>query len=116
MSPPQNIILTIDIAHPPLRPEDAEMELERGLRTIESSENLRVLKIIHGYGSGGTGGTLKTLAQNWAFRKQKRCRAIYDGASLNPFSKDIQKLMVECGLSVNEIGGNNEGITMVWVK
>ena len=44
-----------------------EIEIERC-----KSEGIRVLKIIHGYGSHGTGGEIKRNLSNWLLLKKKQ--------------------------------------------
>ena len=110
-------ILTIDIAHPPLSAELAETVLDESLRTVDRSSQSRILKIIHGYGSSGKGGMLKTTVQNWTYRHRTEFRAIIDGADASPFDPDIQHMAAECNLSIqSDIGTANNGITIVWVK
>jgi len=85
------------------------------LRTFSLSSQQRVLKIIHGYGSGGKGGSLKTLVRNWAFMHQKRIREIIDGENLSPFNPVIQELIAETKLTLSDIGPPNEGVTILWI-
>jgi hypothetical protein len=111
-----NTILTIDIAHPPLHAVEAEAVLDDALRTFSHSSRQRVLKIIHGYGSGGKGGALKTLVRNWAFTHRNRIREIIDGENLSPFNPIIQELISVTRVTLNEIGSPNEGVTLLWIR
>jgi len=110
-------ISTIDIAHPPLSAEQAETVLDESLRTIQRSSHSRILKVIHGYGSGGKGGTLKTVVQNWTYKYRTKFRAIMDGERISPFDPEIQRMATECNLCIqSDIGSTNNGITIIWVK
>ena len=91
--------------------------LDETLRTIQLSASLRILKIIHGFGSSGRGGTLKTLARNWAYGHRTRIRVIIPGEDLTPFNPAIKELAAACHLSVgSDLGAPNDGITILWVK
>ena len=111
-----NTILTLDIAHPPMASGDAERELARALSKVELSASLQILKIVHGYGSAGKGGILKTVEKNWAYQMRSRFEDVFDGASLDPFVKPVQRMCSACGISYSDIGGGGEGVTVIWVK
>ncbi len=112
-----NSVYSIDIAHPPVHGEEAELLLSSALRKVQSSPTFRVLKIIHGHGSGGQGGTLKTVVQNWAFKNKSRIKLIIEGINLSPFNPDVQRLCSECNLQPSkDVGESNKGITLIWVK
>jgi hypothetical protein len=111
-----NSIHTIDIAHPPLPVAEAEVMLDDTLRTFSLSSQQRVLKIIHGYGSGGKGGSLKTLVRNWAFVNRNRFKEIIDGENLSPFNPIVQQLLSAVEVNLSDIGSPNEGVTIVWIR
>ena len=109
--------MTIDIAHPPLTGAQAEALLDDSLRMVNGSPLLRVLKVIHGYGSSGKGGSLRTVVGNWSYRNRNKIRASIAGESFSPFDGEAQHLGAECGTSVlSDIGPANRGMTIVWVK
>jgi hypothetical protein len=110
-------VMTVDIAHPPLTPDAAERELESSLRSARLSPDIRVLRIIHGYGSSGRGGSLKSVAQNWLYRKRSALRAVMTGEEITPFNPRAQELAVECRLSISaDLGPATEGMSIAWVK
>lgn len=109
-------ILTIDIAHPPLTSAEAEAVLDEAFRTIQLSSSLRVLKVIHGYGSHGKGGTLKTFVRNWAFTHRSRIREVIDGENLSPFNPTVQQLLSSLEIPSGDIGSPNDGITVLWLR
>ena len=109
-------ILTIDIAHPPLSSTEAETVLNQSLQEIRLSPKLRILKVIHGYGSQGTGGSLKTVVKNWIHTHHKSIISSIDGEELTPTNPQVQVLSAECDIMPGkDLGGPNEGITIVWV-
>ncbi|MBI1805410.1 MAG: Smr/MutS family protein [Ignavibacteriae bacterium] len=112
-----NIIYTLDIAHPPLPGAEAEAVLDEALRKAHLSSSLRVIKIIHGFGSSGKGGTLKTLVRNWMYRQRARIKSSIPGEYLTPFNPVVQELAATLDLSISkDFGAPNEGITILWVK
>ncbi|MBI3194633.1 MAG: Smr/MutS family protein [Ignavibacteriae bacterium] len=112
-----NIVYTIDIAHPPLSGDEAEHVLGSALRKVQSSPHFRILKIIHGYGSGGRGGTLKTVVQNWIHVNRTKIKSSVEGVNINPFDATVQRLCAECHLvASNDLGEPNKGVTIVWIK
>ncbi len=109
-------LMTIDIAHPPLPGADAETMLDESLRKIRLSSNLRILKVIHGYGSQGQGGTLKTVTKNWIHKNKRRIISAIDGGDLSLMNPNVQVLLAECDLSAQkDFDVPNEGVTIVWV-
>lgn len=108
-------MLTIDIAHPPLSGAVAEETLDAALRKVRLSDSLRVIRIIHGYGSAGKGGTLRVIARNWAFR-QRHVRGVIYGEDLSLFNSLAQSMCSECGISIGSMGSSNEGMSLIWVK
>ena len=90
--------------------------LDDALRTVSLSSQLRVMKIIHGYGSHGKGGSLKTLVRNWAFTRRSRFKEIIDGENLSSFNPIIQKLLSSVEADFSYIGAPNEGMTILWIR
>lgn len=113
----QSPILTIDVAHPPRRPGDVEEELFRALSYIRNSPTLRVLKIVHGYGSSGKGSTTKETVRNWAFRITAKVRQTIDGEHYGLYDAATQQMRKEVGGFVDtDLDTGNPGITLLWVK
>jgi len=113
----KNYIFTLDIAHPPVTSDDAEIIIQTEIRKVRNSETLRVLKIIHGYGSKGRGGTLKNIVRHWLFKHRNEYLAVIAGENASIFHSDIQNILQTCGSSYdNDLRVSNLGITFVWVK
>jgi hypothetical protein len=109
--------MTINVAHPPLSGERAEQLLDEALRNVRSSSALRILKIIHGYGSTGKGGTLRTVVRNWCHTRGAQLRAVLPGEDVSPFDERARSIAAACGISVtDELGPANDGMTIVWVS
>ena len=112
----KSYIQTLDIAHPPVSGDDAEIILEVELRKIRNSTSLRVLKIIHGYGSKGRGGTLKDVVRNWLYVNRNLFRCVIDGEHANIFNSNIQEILKVCGHNADtDLRSPNRGVTIVWV-
>ena len=110
-------ILTIDVAHPPRHPDVVEEELLRAWLQVRNSSTLRVLKIVHGHGSTGVGGSTKTVARNWAFRNRSKFRLVIDGENYGLFDADTQQMRTDVGSYPDaDLSSPNPGITVVWVK
>jgi len=110
-------ILTIDVAHPPRHPDDVEEELLLALSQVRNSSSLRILKIIHGYGSAGKGSTTKELVRNWVFRNKNRFKQTIDGENYSLYNAPTQEMRKQVGACTDtDLGSGNAGVTIVWVK
>lgn len=112
-----NYMLVLDVGHPPRPPKQVESELDAALSKVRGSSQLRVIKVIHGYGSHGQGGHTKVTVRNWAFQFRRRFRAIINGEDYDIFDDDTQEMREECGqIGDNDLGIGNPGMTLLWVK
>lgn len=110
-------IFSLDVAHPPLPPSRVEQILLDALLRVRNSPELRVLKVIHGYGSKGKGGATKELVRDWAFRQRKHFMAIIDGEVYSILHAATQQLRRVCGpIDDADLDKRNPGITILWVK
>ncbi len=108
---------TIDVAHPPRHPDTVERDILDALAHVRRSDPLRVLKIIHGYGSSGKGGSTKEIVKNILFRQRRRCLAVIEGERYGLLDADTQALRAEVGpFPDQDLGAANPGITVVWAK
>jgi hypothetical protein len=108
---------TIDVAHPPRHPDIVEKELFDAIMRAKNSSSLRVLKIIHGHGSSGKGGTTKELVRNWAFRNRGKFQAVIDGENYSVHNAATQEMRAEVGqFSDTDLENANAGITIIWIK
>lgn len=110
-------LLVLDVGHPPRSPKQVEDELEAAFAKVRNSSTLRALKVIHGYGSHGRGGSTRETVRNWAFQFRRRFRAVINGEAYDIFNDEVQEMRAACGqLDDNDLGIGNTGITLIWVK
>lgn len=111
------VLVTVDVAHPPRHPDDVEGELDEAAARVGRSGQHRVLKVVHGYGSSGRGGSTREVVRNWAFRRRARFRAVIAGESYALDDEATRALRLAVGSYADpDLGGANRGITIVWVK
>jgi len=110
-------LYTLDVAHPPRHPDIVEDSLLDAWERVRNSPALRLIKVIHGYGSGGKGGSTKEVVRNWLFRRRDRFRGIVYGEDYTPANAQVQQIRTEMGhYSDSDLTFPNPGITIVWVK
>jgi hypothetical protein len=108
---------TIDIAHPPLTSESAEMVLDDEANQIRSTQNWRVLKVIHGHGTNERPAVLKQVVLNWAHRNRTRLLAVIPGEDYDILDAKTQEMRKQCGQVPDpDLGKSNSGITLIWIK
>ena len=83
-------------------------------------EGVRVLKIIHGYGSSGTGGALHHgLRKSFALRKKEGViKDFIPGETFtifNPIVLDLLEVVPELRVDP-DLSNTNEGVTVLWLK
>jgi len=106
------IILTVDIGHPPRKPDQVEYQLEETFSQVRNSSTLCIMKIIH-----GQNGNTKQIVRNWAYNKCHRLRGIIYGENYTIFDKQTQEMRNEMGdFPDTDLEATNGGITILWVK
>lgn len=109
-------LLTIDLAHPPRHPDRVEEELLHAWSAVRNSPHLRILKVIHGHGSGRKGSRTKELVRNWAYRNRGRFRAVIEGEHYDLADVATMELRREVGrYEDDDLGRENPGVTVFWV-
>ncbi len=101
------------------RLEEARTLLQEEIRRARR-EGVRVLKIIHGYGSSGKGGALRIgLRKSFALRKKEGViKDYFPGEDFSIFDQAVLNLIE----NVPELRGDpdldatNEGVTVLWLK
>jgi len=112
-----SIILTVDVGHPPLPADRVEEILLDAWTQVRNSLTLRLLKVIHGYGSSGKGGTTREVVRNWAFAHRAKFRGVIEGEGYVVFDHTVQEMRKEIGLFPDsDLDTANPGITVIWVK
>src|SRR5207247_744908 len=83
-------------------------------------EGVRVLKIIHGYGSSGKGGKLNFgLRKSFALRKKEGViKDFIAGEDFSIFNESVLALLeaVPEARGDPDLEATNEGVTLLWVK
>jgi hypothetical protein len=107
-----------------------EIELKRGMPRVEEARarlllemdraataGVVALKIIHGYGSSGVGGKLRTAIRNSLRKRRKegRIRAFVPGEQWAVFDDGARELLDACPELDRDadLGRYNEGVTFV---
>lgn len=109
------------------------LNVEAGLPTVEEArrsvieeikrarrEGVRVLKIIHGYGSSGSGGKLRIgLRKSFGLRKKEGViKDFIPGEDFSIF-KDTVLALLEAAPELRgdpDLDATNEGVTILWLK
>ena len=109
-------ILSLDVAHPRRHPALVEDLLLEALTSVRNSSLHRALKVIHGYGSSGTGGSTRVVVRNWLSRR-KGLRAVIEGERYGVLDPDTRAMREAIGpVADPDIDRANPGVTIVWVK
>ena len=110
-------IHNIDVAHPPRHPDVVEQQLTDAWSKVRNSSTLRILKIVHGHGSTGKGGSTKDVVRNWAFRNRGRFKAVINGENYSMYDADTQEMRDGVGTFRDlDLENANPGVTILWIK
>lgn len=95
---------------------NARIRLDQGLRNARA-QRVRIIKIIHGYGSSGKGGAIKKDVQSFLAEK-KRSGQIFGfvaGEYFSPFDADARALLAQCPELAHDrdYSRGNDGITIM---
>lgn len=103
------------------RPAVAEA-LERLDRALSQArrDGVRLLKVIHGYGSTGSGGAIKQAAHRKlaAWKRERRIGEFVPGEEWGVFHEGTRRILEECGDPGPDpdLRSQNEGITIILVR
>jgi creatinine amidohydrolase/Fe(II)-dependent formamide hydrolase-like protein len=104
---------SVDIAHPPMRGEEAESVLDDLLRTVRNAGVPTAVKIIHGHGGNAL---LKQTVQNWIYRNRTRLRVAIPGERYEITDAETAAMRLSCGqVEDADLGAANPGITLLWI-
>lgn len=99
--------------------DEARRAMLGEIRTAKR-EGVRVLKVIHGYGSTGQGGRLCVgLRKSFGLRrKEGMIRAFIRGEDFSVFDPTTLQLLEEVPevRGDSDLGRINEGITVLWLR
>lgn len=90
-------VMTINLEHNRPTVEAARVRLGAAVRTARA-QRVDAIKLIHGYGSSGTGGKIRTMVrQELSLLKQAgKIRAFAPGEEFSPFEKNGQQVITLC--------------------
>ncbi len=109
-------LYTIDVAHPPRPSSAVERQLDDAWDHVRRTKHIRVLKVIHGYGSAGGPGSIRATTRNWAWERRRHFRAVIDGEDYSLQEARTQDLRKAVGdYSDADLGGGNPGILIIWI-
>ena len=98
------------------RVDSAMLRLKLELSTLKKS-GVKNIKIIHGYGSGGTGGAIRSATQQYLRDqlRQGRIKAFCPGESFGPFENSGREIvnMAPAFRRDPDWGRQNDGVTIV---
>ena len=101
----------IDIGHKGFSLDRALSELEIKVSEGIYKGDVRVLKIIHGHGTGA----LKSGVREWCQSQDGRFQAVIYGEDYDLFNRDSANMRAECGSPYDpDLGKKNSAITYIW--
>jgi hypothetical protein len=88
-----------------------EMLVQKGRKTK------RIVKIIHGYGSAGAGGKIRSALRKRliSMKAEGKIKEFIPGEEFDPFSSSVQAVLSDCFELTRDCDYNrcNQGITLV---
>lgn len=109
-------ILDLDVGHAGLSAQGAVDAVAAAVARVRHDSRLRILKVIHGRGSGRDGGVIRREVRGWLHGRAP-VRAVIDGEHYEIFDPDTQEMRAACGQHHDpDLGRHNSGITVVWVS
>lgn len=107
-----------------------EVDLERGMPTVDQAvkqltfylhnsraQGYKVLKLIHGYGSSGTGGRIRVEVRKYLGRLAARgeVKGFIPGEEFSIFQEETRRALLLCGelRRDRDLDWHNNGVTFV---
>ena len=101
----------IDIGHKGFSLDRAISELEIKVSECIHKGDVRVIKIIHGHGTGA----LRRSVREWCKDQEGRFQSIIYGEDYDLFNHDSANMRAECGSPYDpDLGRKNSAITYIW--
>ena len=102
----------IDIGHKGYSIDRALVELEVAVSDCIFSEKTRVIKIIHGHGTGA----LKKGVREWCGFQEGRFKAVVNGEDYSLFNPTAASMRADCGSPIDQdLERKNGAITYIWL-
>ena len=113
------IFKTIDLKEFKPTVELALYEVEKEIELAKAS-NVFAIKVVHGYGSHGVGGTIFSALRQ-KLKNLKKQGKIYDflnGEDWNIFNPKAKLVLEKCDMASldSDLNKNNPGITVILIK
>ena len=106
------IIKTLDIGHTNLTLDNAQSLLETTVSQALYEQQIRVLKVITGHGSG----KLKMAIRDWCVEQSGRFQAVINGEDYHLFNSVAVDMRSVCKIKKdNDFGRNNSAIIYIWL-
>ena len=109
--------LNLELGRPAVH--EAISRLETQLRSARQMQAAAV-KLIHGYGSSGTGGKIRTACRKWLQEETKRggIRCWIPGERFTIFDEDTRRAFASCPAlrQDRDLERENRGITLVILR
>lgn len=113
----QYLTVNLEAGHPTV--EMARTHLNMVIRSAKAN-GTRVLKLIHGYGSSGKGGSIRSDVQAQLRRKKQegQIRDFVPGEDFSPFDPAARAIIAACPSLSRDVdySRQNHGITMVLIR
>ena len=108
----KNKLKVLDIGHSNLRIDQALTTLEITVSQTSFENNIRVIKVITGHGSG----ELKKAVNMWCQEQEGRFQGVIHGEDYNVFNKEASDMRSDANIKNDpDFGRNNSGIIYIWL-
>lgn len=102
----------IDIGHRNHASDEAILVLATAVSNALHDGEARVIKVIHGHGSGA----LRKNVRVWCDEQQGRFKAVIPGERYALFDENSRNMRTECGIKTDaDFGRGNHGVTYIWL-
>ncbi|MBT3216751.1 MAG: Smr/MutS family protein [Candidatus Marinimicrobia bacterium] len=102
----------VDIGHNNYSLDNAMVELETAVSLAMHGGTIRVIKVIHGVGSGAIRGAVRV----WCSEQSGRFKAVIYGEDYGIFHPESMDMRTECGIRSHvDYGTKNRGMTFIWL-
>lgn len=105
------LLKTLDIGHSNMPLDMAMTVLETEVSNAIFEGRIRVMKVIHGHGSGA----LRNAIRQWCGEQEGRFRRIIPGEDYDYLNPDAMDMRRDCGQPADrDLGKKNRAVTYIW--
>ncbi|MBC8216605.1 MAG: Smr/MutS family protein [Candidatus Marinimicrobia bacterium] len=106
------MIKIIDIGHRKYSTDIAMSILETEVSKAAYQGNVRMIKIVHGHGTGA----LRTAVRTWCKDQEGRFQAVIYGEDYDAFHRDTAEMRTDSGHpNDSDLGRKNRAVTYLWL-